>query len=74
VLWSVATYHRALDQAFADDVPYTVGMVELDDGPWMYGRMTGDPSTFVPGARVSAAFRDVAPDVTLVDWTTAWPG
>lgn len=68
VLWSGATYHRALDQAFKDDVPYTVGLVELDDGPRMYGRLQGDPATFVPDAHVRATFREIAPGVRLVDW------
>lgn len=73
-LWSVATYHRALDPAFAEEVPYSVALVELDDGPRMYGRITGDPETFVPDARVRAKFDDVAPGVTLVGWTPADQG
>jgi uncharacterized OB-fold protein len=68
VLWSVATYHRALDRAFAQDVPYSVALVELDDGPRMYGRISGDPETLVLDAPVQAAFSEVAPGVTLVGW------
>lgn len=71
VLWSVATYHRALDPAFAGDIPYSVALVELDDGPRMYGRITGDPATFVPGTPVRAAFTEIAPGVTFVGWTVA---
>ncbi len=70
-LWSIATYHRALDPAFADDVPYTVGLVELDDGPRMYGRMSGDPAAFRLDGRVRATFSEVAPGVTLVGWVPA---
>lgn len=70
-LWSIATYHRALDPAFADEVPYTVGLVELDDGPRMYGRMSGDPGMFALDTRVRATFTDVAPGVTLVGWEPA---
>src|SRR5215469_7784213 len=69
LLWSVATYHRALDPAFADEVPYSVALVELDDGPWMYGRLSGDPEKFVLDTPVRATFSDVAPGVTLVGWT-----
>jgi uncharacterized OB-fold protein len=69
LLWSVATYHRALDPAFADEVPYSVALVELDDGPRMYGRLSGDPETFVLDTPVRATFSDVAPGVTLVGWT-----
>lgn len=73
-LWSVATYHRALDPAFKDDVPYSVGLVELDEGPRMYGRLQGDTARFVPDARVHAAYREIAPDVFLVDWAPGTDG
>jgi uncharacterized protein len=68
VLWSVATYHRALDPAFVGEVPYSVALVELDDGPRMYGRLSGDPEQFVLDGRVQATFYDMAPGVTLVGW------
>lgn len=73
LLWSVATYHRALDPAFADEVPYSVALVELDDGPRMYGRISGDPGTFMLDTPVQATFYDVAPGVTLIGWTPADP-
>lgn len=73
LLWSVATYHRALDPAFADEVPYSVALVELDDGPRMYGRISGNPQAFVLDAPVRATFDDVAPGVTLVGWMPAGP-
>ncbi len=34
-LLSYAVYHRAFDPAFQDEIPYTVGYVQLDDGPRM---------------------------------------
>ncbi len=71
LLWSIATYHRALDPAFADEVPYSVALVELEDGPRMYGRFVGDPATVELDTRVRAAFYDVAPGVTLVGWRCA---
>ena len=71
VLWSYAVYHRALDPAFADDVPYAVGVIELDDGPRMYGRMVGSPDSLAIGERVRAVFTAVTPEVTLVEWDRA---
>ena len=68
-LWSIATYHRALDPAFAGDVPYPVALVELDDGPRMYGRIDGDPAELKLDGAVRATFDDVAPGVTFVGWT-----
>lgn len=67
-LWSCAVYHRALDPAFAADVPYAVGLVELEVGRKMYGLMTGDPETLEIGQRVRAVFEPVTDEVTFVRW------
>jgi uncharacterized OB-fold protein len=67
-LWSVAEYHRALSPAFRDDLPYSVGLIELDDGPRMYGTLLGEPGAFVPGRPVRAVFVESTPEVTLVCW------
>ncbi len=69
VLRSYATYERAFDNRFKQDIPYSVGYVELDDGPRVIGTILGDPKTFVIGAAVHAVFDDVTPEVTLVRWT-----
>lgn len=70
-VWSLAVYWRALDQAFAGDVPYTVGLVELADGPRMYGRVQGEPGTTDIGDVVRAVFKPAAPGVNLVEWAAA---
>ena len=67
-LWSIAEYHRAFDPTFNDETPYTVGLVELDDGPRMYGVMSGAPGSFTPGEAVEAVFFEATTDVTLVRW------
>ena len=67
-LYSYAEYHRALAPAFADDLPYAVGLIELDAGPRMYGTMVGLPRTADVGRRVRAVFDPVTPEVTLVKW------
>jgi uncharacterized protein len=51
VTWTVV--HRAPNAAFADLVPYTVGVVELAEGPWLYARIAGEPSV---GQALSAEF------------------
>jgi uncharacterized protein len=68
LLWSYATYHRSFDPALAADVPYSVGLIELDDGPRMYGRLLGDPDQLAVGGRVRAVYEAVSPDVRLVSW------
>lgn len=68
VLWSYAIYHRALDPAFADEIPYAVGLVELDAGRKMYGLMVGDQSALRVGARVRGVFIPVNDTVTFLRW------
>jgi len=40
-LYTWTVIHRAADPAYANDTPYTVGLVELADGARMYGRVVG---------------------------------
>ncbi len=53
VLASYTVVHRAPHPAYR--VPYTIGIVELDEGPWLYARIRGDHSAV--GVRVRATFR-----------------
>ena len=70
-LWSYAVYHRALDPAFADDIPYAVGLVELDDvDRKMYGIMLDPEPALKIGARVRAVFVPATGQVTFVRWQT----
>ena len=51
---------------WADEVPYVVGYVALDEGPQMMSNITGiDPSEVRIGQRVEVYFDDATPDVTL---------
>jgi uncharacterized OB-fold protein len=40
-LYSWTVIHRAADPVYAAETPYTVGLVELDDGARLYGRVVG---------------------------------
>jgi len=40
-LYSWTVVHLAADPVYAADTPYTVGLLELDDGARLYGRITG---------------------------------
>lgn len=70
-LWSFATYHRALDPAFADDLPYSVGLVALDSGVKMYGLLLDGEEELEIGRRVEAVFDAVDDEVTFVRWRLA---
>lgn len=59
-LYSWIVVHRAFSAAFAGDVPYVVGTVELDEGCRVLARIEGVHSALAPGLRLRAAFRDHA--------------
>lgn len=67
-LVTYAEYHRAFDKAFAGDIPYVVGLIELTAGPRMYGKVNSAVSTDALGSPVHAIFEAVTPEVTLVRW------
>jgi uncharacterized OB-fold protein len=67
-LWSYAVYHRAFHPGFADDLPYAVGAVQLDDGPRVVARLDAPLDRITVGARVHAVYDDVTPEVTLLRW------
>ncbi|GAB3983699.1 hypothetical protein GCM10029978_091210 [Actinoallomurus acanthiterrae] len=63
--------HQIFMRAFADEVPYAVLHVRLDDADdlFMYGDLTGaDPADVTPGMPVQAVFTDVDEELTLVRW------
>jgi uncharacterized OB-fold protein len=68
VLWSFATYHRAFHPAFAAEIPYTVGLVDVVAGVRHTGRLLGPREEFEVGHEMAAVFEDVSPDVTLLHW------
>ena len=59
ITWAVV--HSAPHRAFADQLPYVTGYVELAEGPWLTARLVGvDPAGLHAGAALTAAF--VHPD------------
>lgn len=54
--WIVA--HYAFGAEFADEVPYAVVTVELDEGPRIYGRWMAAEPELTPGGRVQFAVFD----------------
>jgi uncharacterized protein len=57
-IWSQVTYHRAFQAELKADIPYTVAMVALDDGPYLVGRVAPDVTAAI-GDRVTAEFAEV---------------
>ena len=66
-IWSFVVYHRAFAAELKDEIPYTVAMVQLDDGPYLVGRFDDDNGPAVIGDRVTAVFTE-AGGVPSVRW------
>ena len=64
-VYSWVGVRRALDPAFADDGPYTVAAVDLDEGARIIARLDAlaDPDATTFGERVRASYVDHA------EWT-----
>jgi len=65
-LYSYTVVHRAPSKAFADEVPYVVAVVELDEGPRLMSNLTGcAPEAAKIGMPLKVAFRKLSESVTL---------
>src|SRR5688500_11410732 len=40
-IYSYVVFHQVYNQAFDDDVPYNVALIQLDEGPRMYSNIVG---------------------------------
>lgn len=69
-VWSFVVYHRAFQASLKDQIPYTVAMVRLDDGPFMVGRLASAEKPPVVGDRLDAEFLDLD-GVPTVRWRIA---
>jgi uncharacterized OB-fold protein len=68
-IYSFVVFHRVYHPAFADDVPYAVAIVELDEGPRLLSNIVGTPpERLACDMRVHVVFDDVAPGVALPEF------
>jgi uncharacterized protein len=69
-LWSYVVYHRDMAGTFGDDVPYAVGVVELDCDGRMHilARIDAPLDEIEIGAAMEARYVQVTEDVTLLRW------
>lgn len=65
--WTVM--HAPVSPAYAEDVPYVIALVRLQEGPVMMSRITGcDPSAVKSGMPVEVTFRECADGITLPEY------
>jgi uncharacterized OB-fold protein len=69
-IWSFVVYHRAFAASLQADIPYTVVMVELDDGPYLVGRLIPGEKPPAVGDRVEAVLEEIN-GVPQVRWRVA---
>jgi uncharacterized protein len=66
-LYSFTTQHRAAHPHFADAVPYSLGLADLDEGIRVFASVDGiAPEDLEVGMPVEIAFDDVDDDLTLL--------
>ncbi len=71
-VYSFSVVHRPLGKPFADDVPYTVAIVELAEGPRMMSNLKDvDPQKVRVGMPVQVSFEEVTEEITLPKFVPA---
>ena len=72
VIWSWALFHKSYFPGFAADIPYSVAIVELEEGPRVWTQIVDvQNSDLSIGLAVQAVFDDVTDDVTLLKFKLA---
>ena len=65
-IYSYTIIHRPPTQKFQGDVPYTVALVELDEGVRMMTNVVGiDPRQVHVDMPVEVVFEDISPEISL---------
>jgi uncharacterized OB-fold protein len=65
-VFSYVIYHRVYHPGFADEVPYAVGLIELEEGPRMISNIVGiPPEQVVCDMPVRVVFDDIGDIATL---------
>ena len=65
-VFSFVIFRRVYHPAFEADLPYTVALVELEEGPRLISNIVGCPPERVAcDMRVEVVFEDVTPEATL---------
>ncbi len=71
-IFSYTVLHRAPDPAFRGDLPYTVAVVALEEGPHLLANVIGClPDKVSIGMPVRAVFETVAPDIGIAKFKPA---
>jgi uncharacterized OB-fold protein len=65
-IFSYVVYHRVYHPGFADEVPYAVAVIELDEGPRMISNVIGiAPDKLTCDMRVEVVYQTITETITL---------
>lgn len=64
-IYSFTVVHKAPVPAFQGEIPYTVGLVELAEGPRIYTRIESRNGPVSIGDKVVVRFQEVSDEATL---------
>ena len=65
-VFSFVIYHRAYHPGFQDEIPYVVGVIELDEGARMLSNVIGcKPEEVRCDMPVEVAFEDITDEMSL---------
>lgn len=65
-IFSYVVYHRVYHPGFADEVPYAVAVIELDEGPRMVSNVIGiAPDKLACDLRVEVVYQPITDTITL---------
>ncbi|WP_022887461.1 Zn-ribbon domain-containing OB-fold protein [Glaciibacter superstes] len=68
-VYSYTTQYRAANPHFSESVPYTLALVDLDEGFRVLGDLECEPSEAHVGMPVDLTFNDIDEDLTLMRFT-----
>ncbi|MGZ8268377.1 MAG: Zn-ribbon domain-containing OB-fold protein [Burkholderiales bacterium] len=65
-VFSYVVFYQLYNKAFADDIPYNVAQIQLDEGPRMMSNIVGaDNDAVKVGDKVEAAFEKATDEITI---------
>jgi len=70
-LWSWIVLHQRYFDAFADQLPYPVLWIRLDEGPFMMTGLVGEVSGLRIGQRMEVVFEQAVPGRTVPNFRVA---
>jgi uncharacterized OB-fold protein len=65
-VFSYVVFYQLYNKAFADDIPYNVALIQLEEGPRMISNIVGvDNDAVEVGDKVEAAFEKATDEITI---------